>query len=84
MPSTETTTAPATFQVGTTYAARSACDSNCVWTFEVIKRTAKRITIAGDDTVKTIGVRVGFGGHEYASPLGTYSMAPVICADLAA
>lgn len=74
-----------TFQVGKTYSARSACDHDCVFTWEVVSRTAKRITlnyIVGGtvrDTV-TRGVRV-WDGVETAMPFGSYSMAPAIRAD---
>ncbi len=71
-------TTPATFQVGTTYSATSNCDSNCVWTFEVIKRTAKFITLReSDGDIRRVGVRA-YDGEEWASPFGSYSMAPVI------
>lgn len=66
------------FEAGKTYTTRSACDSNVVWSFEVIKRTAKRITVVEDsNTVRTVGV-TEMGGHEVAWPLGKYSMAPII------
>ena len=73
-------TITATFEVGKTYSARSACNYDCVWTFEVIKRTAKFITLheEGGDTMR-VGVR-SHDGEEWASPFGTYSMSPVISA----
>ena len=68
-----------TFRVGHTYSATSACNHNCVWTFEVISRTAKFITIReqSDGETMRVGVR-SHDGEEWASPFGTYSMAPVI------
>jgi hypothetical protein len=33
------------FEVGKTYSCRSACDYECVWNYEVVKRTDKSITI---------------------------------------
>lgn len=70
-----------TFQIGQSYEARSACDYDVVWTFTVVKRTAKFITIVDEyGDVRRVGVRV-WNGSEYASPLGTYSMAPVIGAE---
>lgn len=69
------------FQVGSTYEARSACDYDCVWTFTVTARTARFITIVDRDReTRRVGVRV-WNGVESASPLGTYSMAPVIRAE---
>lgn len=77
-----------TFQVGTTYSTRSNGDHNMIWSFEVIKRTAKFVTIrsasfaTGGATTGTarVGVRT-WGDSEWASPFGTYSLAPVIRAD---
>lgn len=69
------------FQVGATYYAVSACDHTCVWTFTVTARTAKFLTLT-DDAGKS--VRVGlraWNGVESCSPLGTYSMAPVLTAE---
>ena len=71
---TTTATTAATFTVGETYSARSACDHNTVWTFTVAKRSAKFITFTDG---KRVGVKNGPNG-EWALPLGTFSMAPVI------
>lgn len=75
-----TATATATFEVGGSYSARSACDHNTVWTFRVIKRTAKFVTIQHRDEVLRVGVKVDDQG-EWALPFGSFSMAPVIHAD---
>lgn len=77
MPTTTQTDA-ATFQVGQTYTAASACNSECVWHFTVTKRTAKFVTLTerSGETMR-VGVRA-WDGEEWASPFGTYSMAPVI------
>lgn len=76
------TTTTQTFQVGQTYSARSACDYDCVWQLLVVRRTAKFVTLRDltDGSERRVGVRV-HNDAEYASPFGTYSMAPVICAD---
>lgn len=76
------TTAPAAFEVGSTYQAVSACDSDCIWTLEVIARTAKFVTLRDVRSGETnrVGVR-NYNGEEWASPFGTYSMAPVIRAN---
>ena len=76
----------ATFTPDHIYTATSACDSNCVWSFLVIKRTAKFITIQdvtfperpAEKHVR-VGVKTGSDG-EWAMPMGTFSMAPVISA----
>ena len=71
---------PMTFQTGTTYTTGRG---DYEWTFTVTKRTAKFITIVDelDGSTKRVGVRTGWKGHEYALPLGDYSMAPTISAD---
>jgi hypothetical protein len=33
------------FEVGKTYYMSSVCDSDCVWCYEIIKRTAKTVTL---------------------------------------
>ncbi len=70
------------FQAGTTYTARSACDYDTVFSYRVVSRTAKQLTIERlnrGDTVKR-GVYV-WNGVESCKPDGTYSMCPVINAD---
>jgi hypothetical protein len=81
MTNTTTTTETTAFEVGNTYSARSACDSNCVYEWTVTKRTAKFITVEtkyGD--LARVGVKVS-NGCEQALPFGDYSMSPVIFAD---
>jgi hypothetical protein len=78
MSNTATATNTAAFQIGTTYSTGRA---DYVWTFTVVGRTAKFITIKdqwGD--ISRVGVRVS-GDREVALPLGSYSMAPVISSD---
>jgi hypothetical protein len=41
----ETETEVVTFEVGSAYTCRSACDSDVAWTFEVVRRTAQFITL---------------------------------------
>lgn len=71
------------FEVGKTYSMRSICDSNCVWTYTVTKRTAQTVTLF--DGKKTITRRISkahseFRGAETVYPLGQYSMAPSLTA----
>ena len=81
----------ARFEVGKTYTAPSIGDSNCVFTFTVVKRTQHFITI--DNAMFDEPRRVGLffrDGHcecggdclreEAARPLGQYSMSPTIYA----
>jgi hypothetical protein len=68
------------FQVGAVYSTGEARDY--VWRFEVLKRTAKFVTLRDVLTgeVRRAGVRV-WNNVETALPLGSYSMAPSISAD---
>lgn len=66
------------FEIGKTYRMRSPCNYDCVWSFTVAKRTAKTVTLVGSDgKVKRCGVRV-YSGEESCTPLGRYSMCPVL------
>jgi hypothetical protein len=72
------------FQVGRTYWTRSACDHDCVFSFEIIARTAKTVTINnGRDRITKRGISV-YDGIEQFKPFGSYSMAAIISADRAA
>lgn len=44
------------FETGKSYSVRSACDYNCVWTYEVIERTAKTITVTDGNEVKKLRI----------------------------
>ena len=64
-----------TFRIGRVYTARSVCDHNCVFSFRIVSRSPKSITF---DNGKRVKVRVDAVGDEWAMPLGTYSMAPIL------
>jgi len=68
------------FTPGTLVQATSFCDSNCVWTFEVVKRTAKFVTLVDVDTgdQTRTKIREGTDGSDWTMPFGSYSMAPVV------
>lgn len=81
---TATATQTHTFQVGTTYGARSIIDSDTIFRFTIIKRTAKFITVLRDNGADGEVIRVGVKTDErgeWALPFGSYSMAPTIRAD---
>lgn len=67
------------FTIDTEYSCRSACDHNTIFSFTVTRRTAKFITIVDrfGDTAR-VGVKLDSEGNEYASPMGSYSMSPII------
>jgi hypothetical protein len=78
----------ARFEVGQRVFARSIGDHNCVWIFEVVKRTAKFVDLhqVGSESLRhpegqTFRVKVrthGVDGVEWALPFGDYSMAPSV------
>lgn len=73
-----------TFETGKTYRMRSIGDHNCAWTYTVLKRTAKTVTITDGDEVKTCRINQmdsEFHGAESIYPLGRYSMCPRLGAD---
>jgi hypothetical protein len=68
-----------TFAAGQNLSARSACDSDCVFTATVIKRTAARVTLdLGCGEIKTVKVFKREDGSEYCFPFGQFSMAPTM------
>lgn len=71
----------AKFKVGKTYSMRSVCDYNCIWKFKVVRRTEKTVTLRDQDGRDTVcRVKSFLGECESCKPLGTYSMAPILCA----
>lgn len=66
------------FETGTEYSTRSICDSECVFTVNIIRRTARSVWIKdmnGETVRRSIHV---LDGVEFFFPYGKYSMAPVI------
>jgi hypothetical protein len=71
------------FESGKTYQSRSIGDHNCIFTMQVVSRTAKTIKIVDmhDATsIKTLRVAM-YEGDETVKPLGTYSMCVVMRAN---
>ena len=70
---------PNAFVVGETYSCRSACDHGTIYSWTVIRRTAKSIWLSeeGDET-KRVKIQESESGEEFALPAGRYSMCPVI------
>jgi hypothetical protein len=71
----------ARFEIGRTYYDRSSCDWDTVYSFKIIERTEKTITIEEHGEVKKRGVYIADNGVECCKPHGTYSMCSVIRAD---
>ena len=68
------------FQVGRTYATRSICDHECIFSFVVLSRTAKTVTVNVHGKTVRRGLTL-WNGVEQFSPFGRYSMAPIVGAD---
>lgn len=79
------------FEINKVYSMRSACDYDCIWSYKVIKRTACTVTLQqlhrdGKPYGKTINCRISKGDSafynaEAVSPLGKYSMSPILVAN---
>lgn len=69
------------FRPGATYSTRSICDYDCVFSFRVVSRTDKTMTLNYLGKSRRVGIKVDETGCEFAFPLGRYSMAPVINAN---
>jgi hypothetical protein len=68
------------FEFGVSYFCRSACDSECIWHFQIIRRTASSVWVLVDGKESRRSVRV-WSGVEKFEPFGRYSMSPVVSAD---
>ena len=78
------------FQIGKQYAMRSICDYYCIWLYQVISRTAKTVTLCelvekpGGQIIQREAKRFRItvrNGAEEVSPLGRYSMSPILTAE---
>jgi hypothetical protein len=70
------------FEAGKEYYMTSACDHNCVWTYVVVSRTAKTVILKGSDMDAPSRFKVSvWNDVEHVSPLGTFSMSPILGAD---
>lgn len=71
------------FEVGKTYQARSICDYDCIYSFTILARTAKTVTVEVHGKTVRRGLSV-WDGVEQFSPFGKYSMSATIYANKAA
>ncbi len=65
-----------TIKPGQTLTAQSICDSNCIFTAEVVARSKSMVTVKVMDGIKRCKIKTDREGNEYIMALGTYSMAP--------
>lgn len=68
------------FVVGKTYATRSICDYDTWFSFTILARTAKQVTIKVNGNVVRRGLSV-YDNCEQFKPFGSYSMCAIIGAD---
>lgn len=68
------------FQVGKTYATRSICDHDTIFSFVVLSRTAKSVFVNVHGKMVRRGLSV-WEGVEQFKPFGNYSMCAIIRAD---
>jgi len=68
------------FKVGNTYATRSICDYDCIFSFTIHARTAKSVTVDVHRNRVRRGISIE-NGVEHFKPFGNYSMCPIISAD---
>lgn len=68
------------FIVGNTYGVRSICDHNCIFTFKVVARTEKTVTLESHGKQVRRKIRL-VDNAEGCDPQGRFSMSPVLTAD---
>lgn len=71
------------FQIGKIYETSSICDHTCIYSFEVIARTEKTVTLKDRKDGEVYRRKVAWfpDSGERCKPYGVYSMAPTIRAD---
>ena len=71
------------FEIGREYSCRSVCNHDCVWTYTVVARTAKTITVTDGEAVRKLRIIKDlseYRGAESVYPEGKYSMCPILSA----
>lgn len=79
LPAKSVETGNGKFQVGRSYATRSICNYDCIYSFEILARTEKTVTVKVHGKTVRRGLST-YDGVEQFKPFGTYSMAAVISA----
>ena len=65
-----------TIKPNSTITAKSVCDSDCIFSITVIKRTAKMATIIHQGNEMRVKIKLDSDGNEFVKP-DSYSMAPI-------
>ena len=68
-----------TFQINKEYSARSICDYDCVFTFKILRRTAKSVWVKVHNKIVRRQIEI-YDDTETFYPFGKYSMATCIYA----
>lgn len=68
------------FETGKCYATRSVCDWDCIFSFTVLARTDKTVTVKVHNKPRKKVLQVRDDVEQF-KPFGSYSMAAVIRAD---
>lgn len=73
------------FEIGKRYAMNSICDTNCVWRYTVVSRTACSVVLE-NESVEKITCRINkkvseWNNAETVYPLGHFSMCPILTAE---
>ena len=68
------------FKIGRIYEARSICDYDTIFSFRILSRTAKTVTVNVHGKIVRRGISL-WNGIEQFKPFGSYSMCTVISAD---
>lgn len=71
------------FEVFKTYSCRSICNHECIWNFEIIRRTKTTVLVRLTTGTEVLRKKLYFDdkGNEMIYPLGQYSMAPILRAE---
>ena len=67
------------FKTGTTYSTRSICNHDCIFSFKILRRTAKSVWVKVDDETVRRAIEI-WDNKETFYPFGKYSMASIISA----
>lgn len=71
------------FEIGKTYSCKSVCGNDCVWSYTVIARTAKMVTLSDGNKIikrRIIAKLSEYRDAESVYPLGQFAMAPILSA----
>lgn len=68
------------FEIGHTYQTRSACNHDCIFSIEIVKRTTKTVTYIYNGETRRSNIKIDPFSGEFIIP-DKYSMAPIFRAE---